>query len=59
MGQKLLYAKQGQDRAKIKEIAIAVKPSILKMMDKYKVDSMVFVPPTVPRTIQFMKVLEP
>ncbi|WXU00512.1 MAG: hypothetical protein Ctma_1236 [Catillopecten margaritatus gill symbiont] len=58
MGQKLLYAKQGQNRAKIKEIASLVKASILKAIDKYKVDSVVFVPPTVPREVQFMKVLE-
>lgn len=35
-----------------------VKAAILKMIDKHKVDSVVFVPPTVPREIQFMKVLE-
>ncbi|SMN13279.1 hypothetical protein BHECKSOX2_268 [Bathymodiolus heckerae thiotrophic gill symbiont] len=32
MGQKLLYAKQGQNRTKIKAIAAEVKPSIVKMI---------------------------
>ncbi|MBT3195435.1 MAG: winged helix-turn-helix transcriptional regulator, partial [Candidatus Ruthia sp.] len=58
MGQKLLYAKQGEDRSKMKEIAASIKPAIVKMIKSQNIDSVVFVPPTVPRQIQFMKVLE-
>jgi len=58
MGQKLLYAKQGEDRSKMKEIAASIKPAIVKMIKNQNIDSVAFVPPTVPRQIQFMKVLE-
>ncbi|WP_162262070.1 hypothetical protein [Bathymodiolus septemdierum thioautotrophic gill symbiont] len=58
MGQKLLHAKQGQNKAKIKEIAILVKSSIVEIIVHHHIDSVVFVPPTVPRAVQFMKVLE-
>ncbi|KAA0444243.1 MAG: winged helix-turn-helix transcriptional regulator [Candidatus Thioglobus sp.] len=58
MGQKLLYAKQGQNLLKIKEIVAEIRPAIIKMISKYNIDSVVFVPPTVPRVLQFMKILE-
>ena len=58
MGQKLLYAKQGEDRAKMKEIACTIRPAIINLIKSQNIDSIVFVPPTVPRQIQFMKVLE-
>ncbi len=57
-GQKLLYAKQGKNRAKMKEIASLIRPSIIQLIEKCNIDSVVFVPPTVPREVQFMKVLE-
>ena len=58
MGQKLLYAKQGEDRGKMKEIASSIRPAIINLIKNQTIDSVVFVPPTVPRQIQFMKVLE-
>ena len=58
MGQKLLYAKQGKNRAKMKEIANSIKGSITQLIKRCNIDSVVFVPATVPREIQFMKVLE-
>lgn len=58
MGQKLLYAKQGEDRAKMKGIAASIKPAIINLIKSQNIDSVAFVPPTVPRQIQFMKVLE-
>ncbi len=57
MGQKLLYAKQGKSRAKMKEIASLIRNSIVQLIKKYNIDSVVFVPPTVPREVQFMRVL--
>ena len=58
MGQKLLYAKQGQDRKVIKEISLEIKDSLKKLIEKEKIQALIFVPPTVPRKIQFMKALE-
>ena len=58
MGQKLLYAKQGEDKVKMKQIATSIRPAIIKLIASQAIDSVVFVPPTVPRQIQFMKVLE-
>ena len=45
--QKLLYAKQGEDRSKMKEIAASIKPAIVKMIKNQNIDSVAFVPPTV------------
>jgi len=45
MGQKLLYAKQGEDRSKMKEIAASIKPAIVKMIKNQNIDSVAFVPP--------------
>ena len=42
----------------LKEIAILVKSSIVEIIVHHHIDSVVFVPPTVPRAVQFMKVLE-
>lgn len=57
MGQKLLYAKQGQDKVQIKEIAALIKVPIIKLIERQHIDSVAFVPPTVPRTVQFMNIL--
>jgi predicted amidophosphoribosyltransferase len=58
IGQKLLYAKQSQDRKLILEISEEILSAINNLIKKEKIDSVVFVPPTVPRKIQFMTVLE-
>ncbi len=58
IGQRLLYAKQSQDKKRIQEIAKKIKESLDKLIEVEKIDSVVFVPPTVPRGIQFMKILE-
>lgn len=58
LGQLLLYAKQSQDKKLIKEIVEIVKSKISLIINKYKIDGVVFVPPTVKREIQFMKELE-
>ncbi len=53
-GQQLLYAKQGQNRVKIKKIIATIKPYINKLISSENIDSVIFVPPTVPRILQFM-----
>ncbi len=58
IGQKLLYAKQSQDIQKINEISKTIKNSLQKLIQREKIEAVIFVPPTVPRQIQFMKVLE-
>ena len=57
-GQQLLYAKQSQDKKRIRQLATKIKKSVEDLIKREKIDSIVFVPPTVPRTVQFMNVLE-
>ncbi len=58
LGQTLLYAKQGGNKAMIKELSEKIKPKVDKLIKKYKVDAVAFVPPTVKREVQFIKELE-
>lgn len=58
LGQLLLYAKQSQDKHLMKEMIAEIKPSINKVIKKFKIDGLGFIPPTVKRETQFMKVLE-
>lgn len=58
LGQKILYSKQAQLPKLIKEIAIETSPQILNLIKKLKIDSVAFIPPTIPRKIQFLKEFE-
>jgi len=58
LGQLLLYAKQSQNKAMIKDIAKIVRPKIIKLVKTKKIDAIAFIPPTIKREIQFMKELE-
>lgn len=58
LGKILLYAKQSQDKKMIKEISKQVRPYIKWLVDKYKIDAVAFIPPTVKRETQLMKELE-
>lgn len=58
LGQMLLYAKQSQDRALIRTVVDEVRPGIERLVKKYAVDGVAFIPPTVKREVQFMKELE-
>ncbi len=58
LGQLLLYGKQSGNKKIIKEIIEVVKPKIEKIIKKYKIDAVGFVPWTVKREVQFMKELE-
>lgn len=57
-GQLLLYAKQSQNKKLTKELAEDIRPKINKLIKKYKIDAVGFIPPTVKREVQFMKELE-
>ncbi len=58
LGQLLLYAKQSQDKKLMKELIDIIKPQINEIINKYKIDGVGFIPPTVKRETQFMKALE-
>jgi predicted amidophosphoribosyltransferase/DNA-binding transcriptional ArsR family regulator len=58
LGQMLLYAKQGQERKLMKELISEIKPKLVDFLKKEKIEAVGFVPPSVKREVQFMKVLE-
>ena len=58
LGQLLLYAKQSQDRKLMKELIVEIKPRVDAIINKYNIDGIGYIPPTVKRELQLMKVLE-
>jgi hypothetical protein len=58
LGQLLLYAKQSQNKTLMKEIVEQIKPIVKSIIKKYKIDGIGFIPPTVKRETQLMKILE-
>lgn len=58
LGKTLLYAKQSQNKMMIKELTEEIRPNIKRLVKKYKVDMVGFIPPTVKREVQFMRELE-
>jgi DNA-binding MarR family transcriptional regulator len=58
LGALLLYAKQSQSRALIKEICDMARERVLSLIEKYNVDAVGFIPPTVARKLQFQKEME-
>jgi hypoxanthine-guanine phosphoribosyltransferase len=58
LGQMLLYAKQSQNIALIRQLIHEVRPRIQALVTRYNIDGVLFIPPTVKRDIQFMKVLQ-
>lgn len=53
LGQMVLYAKQSQNRDLMAKIADQIKNSVLKIIIQNKINAVGFIPPTVPREIQF------
>ena len=58
LGKTLLYAKQSQNKIMIKELVKEIKSSIERLIKKYNIDMVGFIPPTVKREVQLMKELE-
>jgi len=58
LGQLVLYAKQSQDRAIIKQLLGAVILPITRFINERKFSAIGFIPPSVKRQIQLMKELE-
>lgn len=54
----VMHAKQSESKILIDQIAILAKPVIEKIINKFAIDSVGFIPPTVPRPLQFMDELE-
>jgi|SRR3989344_607858 len=50
----VMYAKQTGQRELIDKISFMAKPVIEKIIKTYSIDAVLFIPPTVPRPIQFM-----
>lgn len=57
LGQLVLYAKQSQNWQLTEEVADMVKPMIQKIIDKYSIDALAYIPATVPRKLQFIEEL--
>lgn len=58
LGQLLLYAKQSQNKKLIRELSADIRPMVNGIIEKYDIDGIGFIPPTVKREVQFMKELE-
>lgn len=58
LGQLLLFAKQSQDQAMMNQMIDDIKPGILSVMEKFNIDGVAFIPPTVKRERQLMKQLQ-
>lgn len=58
LGQMLLYAKQSQNKKLMKELIDDIRPGVEKIITKYCIDGVGFVPPTVKREVQFMNELK-
>lgn len=58
LGWLLLYAKQSQNKTLIKEICQTIKERVLKVIEKYKIQAVGFIPPTVKRDVQLMAEVE-
>ncbi len=58
IGQKLLYAKQSQDKKLILDLTNEITPKINMLIRHKKINAVGFIPPTVKRETQFIKEME-
>jgi phosphoribosylpyrophosphate synthetase len=58
LGQLLLYAKQSQNRDMMRELARIAREPIEKVISRYQVEAVGYIPPSVRREIQFMRELQ-
>lgn len=54
LGSLMLYAKQSQNRDLAKKVILEIKPLIDKIVSSFEIDSVAFIPPSIPRNVQFM-----
>ncbi|MGQ0827200.1 MAG: hypothetical protein ACT4ON_02270 [Bacteroidota bacterium] len=57
LGTLLHFAKQGQNRKLMAEICETIRPVLLELIKKEKLEAVGYIPPTIKREVQFMKVL--
>ena len=55
LGQLVLYAKQSQNKELIDLVVETVKPTVEKIIAAHNIDTVVFIPASVPRKLQFMQ----
>jgi DNA-binding Lrp family transcriptional regulator len=58
LGQMMLYAKQSQDKKLIRELVSEIKPKIETLIKNKKIDAIGFIPPSIKRSVQFIKEIE-
>ncbi|KKQ36552.1 MAG: hypothetical protein UU14_C0056G0003 [Candidatus Roizmanbacteria bacterium GW2011_GWB1_40_7] len=58
LGQMLLYAKQSQNKQLMRKLIGSIRLKVVSLVDKYNIEGVLFIPPTVKREVQFMKELE-
>jgi hypothetical protein len=58
LGTLMHYAKQGQNKTLMTEIASDIKQRVYNLIETEKVDAILFVPPTIGRKVQIMHVME-
>ncbi len=58
LGELILYSKQSQNISLIRAVIREVQPRIFKVLQEMDIDAVGFIPPTVKRSVQFMKELE-
>lgn len=58
LGILILHAKQSQDRKLIKRAVDMIAPILAKLIKAKKVDVIAFIPPSLPRKVQFLKEME-
>ncbi|NTU74404.1 winged helix-turn-helix transcriptional regulator [Candidatus Roizmanbacteria bacterium] len=54
LGQIMLYAKQSQNRELAYRLIETVKPILERIITIHTIDTIAFIPPSIPRTLQFM-----
>lgn len=58
LGQLVLHAKQAQNRQIIQALAKEIKPVVKKISDYYNIETVGFIPHSIPRTLPFLRELE-
>lgn len=58
LGQLVYLGKSAQNKALIREVSLLIKPAITKIIEKYNIKLICYIPPTIDRKIQFLEVLK-